>query len=342
MKPDTLVRVQENTDIASARRTAAQFAQKAGLGEEDLGALAIVVTEAAGNLIKHGRGGDLILRNVSGDSHPLIEIIAIDSGVGMANIARCFEDGYSTAGSPGTGLGALARLSKFHDLYSAPDKGTVLLAHVGARTANHADTVVEIGAINVPYPGEEVSGDAWAFDVSPRRIRLIVADGLGHGIFAAEASAAAIEFVNDERSPDPLAVVQNAHARLRSTRGGAIAIVDIDVAGRSLTFAGVGNVAGSIISPAQLRRQMVSINGTLGQEVRNPRQYQYPAEPGALVILHSDGLSTHWSLDKYPGLFQRHPSVIAGVLFRDFRRTRDDATVVVARIGSGHIGSKEP
>jgi len=342
MKPDMLVRVQENTDVASARRIAAHVAQKAGMGEEDLGALSIVVTEAAGNLIKHGRGGDLILRDVSGGSHPLIEIIALDSGAGMANIARCFEDGYSTAGSPGTGLGALARLSKFHDLYSAPEKGTVLLAQVGARTANHADTVVEIGAINVPYPGEEVSGDAWAFDASPRRIRLVVADGLGHGIFAAEASAAALEFVNDERSPDPLVAVQNAHARLRSTRGGAIAVVDLDVDGRSLTFAGVGNVAGSIISPAQVRRQMVSINGTLGQEVRNPRQYQYPAEPGALVILHSDGLSTHWSLDKYPGLFQRHPGVIAGVLFRDFRRTRDDATVVVARIGSSQAGSKEP
>lgn len=94
-------------------------------------------------------------------------------------------------------------------------------------------------------------------------------------------------------------------------------------------------MAGSIVAGSRLRRQMVSINGTVGHEMGTARQYQYPLEPGAVIVLHSDGLSTHWSLDKYPGLFQRHPSVIAGVLFRDCRRVRDDVTVVVARVGSG-------
>ena len=66
------------------------------------------------------------------------------------------------------------------------------------------------------------------------------------------------------------------------------------------------------------------------------RQYEYPFEPDWLLILHSDGLSANWSFDKYPGLFHRHPSVIAGVLFRDFRRQRDDATVIVMRLqGAG-------
>ena len=50
-----------------------------------------------------------------------------------------------------------------------------------------------------------------------------------------------------------------------------------------------------------------------------------------LVILASDGLSTSWTLDDYPGLSQRHPSLIAGVLYRDFSRGRDDVTVLVGR-----------
>ena len=45
--------------------------------------------------------------------------------------------------------------------------------------------------------------------------------------------------------------------------------------------------------------------------------------------MHSDGISTHWDPGQYPGLIARHPAVIATVLFRDFGRGNDDATVVV-------------
>jgi hypothetical protein len=52
---------------------------------------------------------------------------------------------------------------------------------------------------------------------------------------------------------------------------------------------------------------------------------------GFLLVMHSDGLATHWNLDQYPGLVGRRPSLIAGVLYRDFARGRDDVTVVVAK-----------
>jgi len=50
-----------------------------------------------------------------------------------------------------------------------------------------------------------------------------------------------------------------------------------------------------------------------------------------MLVLHSDGLVSHWSLDAYPGLAARDPSLIAGILYRDFTRGRDDVTVVVAK-----------
>ena len=56
-----------------------------------------------------------------------------------------------------------------------------------------------------------------------------------------------------------------------------------------------------------------------------------PWPAGALVLLHSDGLASHWTLDRYPGLSARYPTLVAGVLYRDHRRGRDDTTVVVAR-----------
>ena len=76
---------------------------------------------------------------------------------------------------------------------------------------------------------------------------------------------------------------------------------------------------------------MVSHNGTVGHVTRKVQEFVYPWLPGALVIMHSDGLGTQWSLERYPGLALRDPALIAGVLYRDFQRGRDDVTVLVAR-----------
>jgi hypothetical protein len=76
---------------------------------------------------------------------------------------------------------------------------------------------------------------------------------------------------------------------------------------------------------------MVSYNGTVGHEVRKIQEFTYQWHPEAILLLHSDGLGTQWRLERYAGLMYKHPSLIAGVLYRDFHRVRDDVTVLVAR-----------
>jgi hypothetical protein len=99
-------------------------------------------------------------------------------------------------------------------------------------------------------------------------------------------------------------------------------------------YAGLGNIAGTIISGATIQR-MVSHNGTAGHQVRRIQEFRYSWSPAALLIMHSDGITAHWMLDKYPGLLQRDPSIIAATLFRDFSRERDDATVVTVKGATG-------
>jgi len=50
-----------------------------------------------------------------------------------------------------------------------------------------------------------------------------------------------------------------------------------------------------------------------------------------MLLMYSDGISTHAGLEAHPGLALRDPGLIAGVLYRDFSRRNDDATVVVAK-----------
>jgi hypothetical protein len=120
---------------------------------------------------------------------------------------------------------------------------------------------------------------------------------------------------------------------LRPTRGAAGSILHLPGDSNEVRFIGVGNVLGVVASDLETRR-MVNFNGTLGHALKVVRPFVYPTNGETLAVLASDGLGTHWSLDSYPGLRRRHPSLVAAVLYRDFDRGRDDVTVVVARRGS--------
>jgi hypothetical protein len=240
------------------------------------------------------------------------------------------RDGFSTSGSPGNGLGAIMRLSAFMDLYSTTQTGTALLARLwSVPKSARPDGRLTFGVVSVPHPGESVCGDAWAATQDGGRCLLMIADGLGHGPPAAEAALAAVRIFRDNPQLGPAAVLQAMHGALRSTRGASVAVAETDLDARLLRYAGVGNVAGCVLA-AGVSRSLMSHNGTVGHEARKFQEFSYPLPEGATLVLHSDGLASRWDLASYPGLAGRDPALVAGVLYRDFGRGRDDATVVVA------------
>jgi hypothetical protein len=142
-----------------------------------------------------------------------------------------------------------------------------------------------------------------------------------------------MRLVRQHPGDSPRGRVAAAHAGLRSTRGGALAVADVDLGRGLVRFCGLGNISAAIVANGVVRR-LVSQNGTAGHSAARIDEFSYPWPSGGLLVLHSDGLGTHWDLDRYPGLARRHPGLIAGVLYRDFTRGRDDATVIVARESS--------
>jgi anti-sigma regulatory factor (Ser/Thr protein kinase) len=318
--------VTEQSQIGEARRAAVSMAAAAGLGEAEAGKLAITVTEAATNILKHGGGGEILLRSLDDG----IEMLAIDRGPGIANLAQAFEDGHSTAGTQGTGLGAISRLATMADIYTGPKLGTALLARFQppgkARQPAQPDLQLEFGVAQGPFPGERVCGDAWACAGSC----LFLADGLGHGEQAAAAAEAAVEAFAENRRLSVSDTIEAVHVALRGTRGAAVALACLDTAARVVRFCGLGNISAVVVAGG-VTRNMVSQYGTGGYAAHRIAQYEYALPAGALVILHSDGLSAKWDLQSYPGLDSRDPSLIASVLYRDSRRARDDATILVAR-----------
>lgn len=359
----TVVRVDDASQIGEARRAAEALAGRVGLDASAHGTVALVVTEMATNLARHAREGHLVLRAV-GVPGPMpadpdgvaLEALALDRGPGIASVGRALVDGFSTAGTRGEGLGAIRRLAGTFDVYSRVGEdaaaGTALLARVGsarasasragARDADAPTDAVpeavpravrgfETGVVCAALHGERACGDAWLVQPRAHGALVVVVDGLGHGPEAAEAAEEAVRVVRGAPEASPGELLHAAHAALRTTRGAALAVTAIDRERRTVVFAGIGNVAGAIHTPDGQARSLASHNGTVGHALRRAQEFAYDWPADASLVLHTDGINTRWRLDAYPGLLGSHPALVAGVLWRDAARGRDDATVLVVR-----------
>ncbi|GAB3466525.1 ATP-binding protein [Massilia terrae] len=323
------VAIDHASDVAAARRAGIKLAGVLGFDETRTGQLAIIITEAATNIIKHAGHGMLYIGPAQSGAAPGIDVVALDSGPGIADFASSLVDGVSTAGTAGTGLGALHRLSDEIDVYSQRGKGAAFFMRLWRDTPAPAPRPVVVGALALPIPGEEECGDGWAFGCHEHGATLLAADGLGHGPEAARAADAAIETFGRERGLQPAALMQRVHEALRITRGAAVALAYVDCGRDEVRFAGLGNISAWVVHDG--RRALVSHNGIVGHNMRKVQEFSAAFPPGALCIMHSDGLQTQWDLDAYPGLAARHPSLVAAILMRDFSRRRDDAMVLAVR-----------
>jgi anti-sigma regulatory factor (Ser/Thr protein kinase) len=311
--------------VGAARRDAQRLAAELALDETTTGKLGVMVTELATNVLRHAGGGELLLQAIPGPTGSAVEVLAIDRGQGMTDVQSCLRDGYSSAGTSGTGLGAVKRLAAEFDVESLPGKGTIVMARVGSHPT------LRVGAVCVPRDGETECGDTWRMACDAQQgCALMVVDGLGHGPSAAAAATlAACAFVSRPFDP-PRQQIERAHHALTNTRGAAVACAAWSFAG-TVAYAGIGNIAGRL-SAADGSRGLVSHSGTLGFQVRRVQQFEYPASDGTLLIMHSDGLTSRWDLGDHGNLQRHHPAVVAATLYRDHLRGKDDATVVVVPV----------
>lgn len=325
--------IDEVSSVAAVRRAAMRIAEALGFDEVAAGRLGLVVTEAATNIVKHARHGQIVLRGLDENGARGCEVLALDNGPGMADLAASMRDGHSTCGTAGSGLGAMQRLADRFAVQTRPGQGTVLYLAVYAGKAPPRD-VWEVGAVSLPKPGEESCGDGWRFQPTAHGAWLSVIDGLGHGPAAATAARVVLEaLVANGAGADASQLVRIAHEHARGTRGAAMAVCTFEDEPQ-LVYAGVGNITGCVVGSTR-RQQAVNSNGTVGQRVQKIQPYTIDWPADALLIMHSDGIATQWDLQAYPGLMLQPAPVIAAVLFRDFARGSDDATVVVLRRSKG-------
>jgi anti-sigma regulatory factor (Ser/Thr protein kinase) len=319
--------VVDASQVGEARRAIGIMCGNLGFTETESGRASILVTEAGNNVVRHAGGGQILVQPLPAPERGL-EIVALDRGPGIADLDKAFADGRSTAGTPGTGLGAMRRLSSHFDAYSQPARGTAMLMRILAGEGSRP--LVQSGGVSLPKPGEDQCGDAWRVGQDSGGYRIVVADGLGHGPLARDAALTAIAAIDGSR---PERALESAHLASRATRGAALALADVELANGTVRYAGVGNIAAVLLDDGRTRN-LVSMNGIIGQGAFRAREFLYAFAPGAILVMSSDGLGSRWSADTYPGLLSRHPTLVAAILYRDHARGTDDATIVVIRLGT--------
>ena len=137
------IEIKEEYDIVTARVSAKEEARKLGFGIVDQTRIATAVSELARNIVDYAGEGIIeinIVRteSVEGGSSSRsrsehhgevekrlgLEIIAADNGPGIGDIEKALEDGYSTGGGLGIGLGGVRRLMDEFEIQSNVGEGT--------------------------------------------------------------------------------------------------------------------------------------------------------------------------------------------------------------------------
>ena len=321
-------------DAVVARRSARELACKLGFDEKAIEEIAIVTAELASNLFKHAVDGAMVLEPIKNGMSTGIQIETRDAGPGIRDTDSALADGFSTAGSLGYGLGTVNRLMDEFEIFSdvGSQSGTKVVARrwLKCRQDTSLPCPLDFGAAARPHPHMKENGDAFVIKTFSNGGLAAVIDGLGHGQFAHRASRAASQYVEDHFDLPLPGIFRGVSRACRSTRGVVMALARIDLENSSVSVAGLGNVEARL-SLGGKHANFLSRRGVVGMSTNNPVITQHAWGPSALLVLHSDGLRTHWHWDEFASAWDKPATLIAGELLRKLARDNDDAAVVVVK-----------
>jgi len=186
---------------------------------------------------------------------------------------------------------------------------------------------VLVGARATALDGD-VSGDAFGTFRSKRGPLVALADGLGHGPRAAEASAAFLRSIEENADESFEAMFMRAHHALVRTRGVVAAAVRFDESRREVEIGGLGNITALVVRGGTRATPLGLLPGVLGSAYRKVRPHVLPFAVNDVVVLHTDGVRPRFDLAPVRTL---SPQAAVDEILRVAGKSSDDAAVVVAR-----------
>jgi anti-sigma regulatory factor (Ser/Thr protein kinase) len=330
-KPVT-VEVTQAPEVLRAQASAKDFARHLGFDEPEQEEIGLVVSELASNLVKHAGGGAIRLTGLETNGRSGIQIESEDKGPGILDAEQAVTDGYSTAGSLGIGLGTVNRLMDDLEFHSGSPSGLHLVCQRWLRPRRPApfNRWLEFGAATRPCRMGPENGDAVVLRQWEAHALAGVIDGLGHGAGARLASQKARQYLEQHFDQPLESLFRGVGRTCRGTRGVVMTLGRFELAGQKVALASIGNVEARLIVGQEQTRPVVR-RGVLGLNAPNPIVNEYPWTAASLMIIHSDGLRSHWQWQEFQELAREAPGVIALQMLRRLGKLEDDSTIVVAK-----------
>ncbi len=298
--------------------------------------LELVTNELVTNQVKFADGsGFLQIWETDSPVHCL-DIFAMDYGPGIPHLTKALQDGFSTVSTLGKGLGAIRRLAHDSEFYTVPENKNCNLPWTGTAIwcrfcvdKKNSGTTLQTGTYLRAYQDSYYNGDYLATLRNGSLLRWLHLDGLGHGQSAAEVSSRALDLIEDSKL-SVMGVMETLSHRLQGSRGAVALVCELDTRKREATITGVGDIVGHLILNGE-KKSLTFSPGVLGHAHRSfiLHTLQFPTQ--ALLITASDGLRKNWTLGSFPGLWRRHPQLIALILGQVTNRGTDDCSLFVVR-----------
>lgn len=331
---------QNKSTLIVLRSKLSAISQRLNISESKREGMLLVASEMLSNQIKHAGGRGLI--QLWQQPGPVLDILALDYGPGIANLRQAEMDGFSTTNTLGKGLGTIRRLSDESFTYTQQENlnkvkkwsGAVFLSRffvdneIGVLGKGDLSGF-EVGLFSNSLADNQHNGDRIYLHKSGTKLRWLHLDGLGHG---KQAQAATDHLaVHLARCATLEALLTTIDHQLVDTRGAVAIIGEIDLAQNKMQMLGVGDMHAHLYDQKQIH-DVTFAPGILGREHRSTSPFQTDFTKKCMVVTASDGIRRNLDLGNFIGLFNQPPQLIAYTLGNIMGRISDDQSICVSTI----------
>ena len=189
--------------------------------------------------------------------------------------------------------------------------------------------LLESAAIVHPRYGERNSGDAaFVLEFEGGFLAAIV-DVLGHGDEAGVLAIEIQQFVSRHASARVAELLGDLHDHIRGSRGAAVGLCAIEIESGRLRYAAIGNTEFRRFGQTETR--LVSRDGVVGGAMRSPTEQTLQLAGGDIVVLHTDGVKTHFDPDECTWFRTGTARKVAANILHRYGKSHDDASCLVLR-----------
>ncbi|WP_059171501.1 PP2C family serine/threonine-protein phosphatase [Bacillus sp. FJAT-27445] len=196
---------------------------------------------------------------------------------------------------------------------------------------NHlVKTNIEVYAYQIAKEGKSHCGDSYFFIATDEYFVCVLADGLGSGLYAYEASHAVVLAVEKNHHEDVETLMKFCNDALATKRGAAVSVLKVYFHAREFVYSCVGNIRFFLYSSKGKLTYPLPVTGYLSGKPQTYHTQRFSYDPHSKFLIFSDGYDFQGVKALLKGLFP--VEMIADEIKRKYPTKSDDATFIIGSL----------